>query len=451
MALLLSAPIQETRPRRIVRASRARKKDEEYLYKIIKEEMSPIVDKMVETGSEIDEQGYGAWSAGLKDNLQASIQKWADNINAQNRADTEKTLARVLGVDTATIMDDATVGKLIPALAEQAVDLIKNDLDDFKSSIKEAVLKNLQGIPFDGGRSLSEEIKHLAGTTMKRARLIARDQTHKINTGITQQRQQSLGIEEYIWRTSKDERVVGNPAGLYPKGNRAHGNHYERDGKKFRWDDPPFDGHPGYAINCRCTAEPVIDVEKLNLGSPLIQSPAPVKETYKDFEGVEYEKGEAVETTLFGKRLLQDKLSRNYSGEGWEIDNIYIEGETEKAWKLLVEMHSRYGDYEKSKVMFLPKRGGIHKMRTEEQKEADRKQYWERKTAEKQAEKEAELSSPAYQWALKWAKEAGVNIRKGTSLKTIHTKIRHAVSGMPYEQREAFWERQKIDAMTMEV
>ena len=70
--------------------------------------------------------------------------------------------------------------------------------------------------------------------------------------------------------------MAGNPSGLYPeveKNSKYHGDHWERqgkyylfekmasapkapDGKAFR--QPPPDGSPGMAINCRCYADPVI-------------------------------------------------------------------------------------------------------------------------------------------------------------------------------------------------
>lgn len=59
------------------------------------------------------------------------------------------------------------------------------------------------------------------------------------------------GIEEYIWRTAGDNRV--RPA------------HILRNGKKFKWDRPPLDGHPGMAIRCRCVAIPVIDLDNLKI------------------------------------------------------------------------------------------------------------------------------------------------------------------------------------------
>jgi uncharacterized protein with gpF-like domain len=113
-----------------------------------------------------------------------------------------------------------------------------------------------------------------------RAKLIARDQTSKLTGLVNQTRQQSIGIEAYIWRTVKDQRVVGNPGGKYPEGNKAHGDHHMMEGVWCKWDDPTVfsrDGgktwikrpaqapksSPGQDIQCRCHAEPVIDTKKI--------------------------------------------------------------------------------------------------------------------------------------------------------------------------------------------
>lgn len=77
-----------------------------------------------------------------------------------------------------------------------------------------------------------------------RAKLIARDQISKLNGRLTMQRQRGIGVESYVWRTSKDERV--------------RDEHRARDGDVFAWDNPPADGHPGNAVNCRCSAEAVL-------------------------------------------------------------------------------------------------------------------------------------------------------------------------------------------------
>jgi len=73
----------------------------------------------------------------------------------------------------------------------------------------------------------------------------------KLNAQITQVRHEAAGVTEFIWRTSKDERV------------RA--DHEILDGKRFRYDEPPIVDRrrgdralPGVYFQCRCIAEPVI-------------------------------------------------------------------------------------------------------------------------------------------------------------------------------------------------
>jgi SPP1 gp7 family putative phage head morphogenesis protein len=59
---------------------------------------------------------------------------------------------------------------------------------------------------------------------------------------VNRARQTELGVKQYTWRTSLDERV--------------RPEHQEREGEVFSWAKPPKDGHPGQPINCRCTADP---------------------------------------------------------------------------------------------------------------------------------------------------------------------------------------------------
>ena len=102
----------------------------------------------------------------------------------------------------------------------------------------------------------------------------------KLTSLLNQKRQEMLGIEQYIWRTSKDDAVVGKPGGLYPNWNNKHHNHWIMEGVRCRWDDatvysrtegrtwikrtgPMPKDHPGQEIQCRCYGEAVIDMQKL--------------------------------------------------------------------------------------------------------------------------------------------------------------------------------------------
>ena len=97
---------------------------------------------------------------------------------------------------------------------------------------------------FGAGKNELGKVSRLKAA-QNRANLIARDQINKLNGQVNAIRQQNVGITHYIWRTADDDRV--------------RPTHNARDDKKFAWDKPPSDGHPGEPINCRCYAEPVFD------------------------------------------------------------------------------------------------------------------------------------------------------------------------------------------------
>ena len=93
-------------------------------------------------------------------------------------------------------------------------------------------------------KTLKDKIKARYGVTDYRAKLIAQDQTLKLNSDLTRLRLQSVGVKEYIWRTVNDSRV--------------RPDHIEREGKTYSWDKPPSGGeHPGHEVRCRCFAEPI--------------------------------------------------------------------------------------------------------------------------------------------------------------------------------------------------
>lgn len=120
-------------------------------------------------------------------------------------------------------------------------------------SIPTKLYQDLEGIirrGVMGGSSvkqLASEIKAKYGVTDYRAKLIAQDQILSLNADLTRFRLQSVGVKKYIWRTVND--------------NRVRPDHREREGDLFSWDKPPYDGHPGQPVRCRCVAEPVFEDE----------------------------------------------------------------------------------------------------------------------------------------------------------------------------------------------
>lgn len=127
------------------------------------------------------------------------------------------------------------------------IDLIKSIPTKYFDKLNKAINQNFQqGLRFE---ALIPKIQDVGNVTESRAKLIARDQTSKMNSSFNEVRQKSLGIDKYVWQTSGDERV--------------REEHAENDGKTFSWNDPPATGHPGEDIQCRCVAIPVFDLDAM--------------------------------------------------------------------------------------------------------------------------------------------------------------------------------------------
>jgi SPP1 gp7 family putative phage head morphogenesis protein len=114
--------------------------------------------------------------------------------------------------------------------------------------------------PVRGGHILVKAFdpnKDLAPQLQRRIALEQARMEERFKQGLDGYRQETLGIEQYIWRTMDDGKV------------RAL--HRQYDDRRFSWDNPPADGHPGDAFGCRCTAEPVLpDILPLDPDPPEI-------------------------------------------------------------------------------------------------------------------------------------------------------------------------------------
>lgn len=152
------------------------------------------------------------------------------------------TAKKALGIDLNAVVREEDLADFLRIVGARNVGLIKGLADDVAKRVQTAVTSAvLNGTP---ARALAAEITRQFGIADRRAQLIARDQISKLTSDLNRQRHQQAGITEYVYRTAHDERV------------RAL--HREHDGKTFRWDKPPSDGHPGTAVNCRCIAQAVV-------------------------------------------------------------------------------------------------------------------------------------------------------------------------------------------------
>lgn len=169
----------------------------------------------------------------------------AESVSKANARQWKRIVKSAIGIDL--FSTDQALSGLVSEFSTENVQLITSIGDTFFSQIEELTQQGIR----DGRRpeSIAKEIEERFSVSKSRAKLIARDQVSKLNGQITKSRQTELGIEKYIWRTSQDERV--------------RDSHKELDGQEFSWADPPSVGHPGSDYQCRCWAEPVIDIDTL--------------------------------------------------------------------------------------------------------------------------------------------------------------------------------------------
>ena len=147
------------------------------------------------------------------------------------------------GIDFSGLMSDNVLKEAVDEAVAANIALINSIPQQYLDRVEQAVMASLQAGTLNA--SLADDLLKIEGVTKNRAKLIARDQLGKINSRLSQIRQQSLGITHYFWSTSLDERV--------------RSKHAKWEGDRIAWDNPPPDGHPGQPVQCRCGATPDLD------------------------------------------------------------------------------------------------------------------------------------------------------------------------------------------------
>lgn len=158
------------------------------------------------------------------------------------------SIRQAIGVDMGAMLRASPgLEERISLAAMRNAQLIRGLADDVQRRIAETVTRSLT----QGGtaRDLRAELQSTFGIEGRRAELIARNESANLTSQLNQYRQTEAGIQEYVWRTSQDERVREEHAAL--------------EGTTHRWDQPgPDDGqHAGEPVNCRCTAQAVIRLD----------------------------------------------------------------------------------------------------------------------------------------------------------------------------------------------
>lgn len=139
---------------------------------------------------------------------------------------------------------NAPTGHVLSRLQAEQVRLIKSLPTEAGARVHRIAQEAL--INSDRASSLVGEIMRSGDVTRSRATLIARTETSRVSSNLTQARAQHVGSVDYAWQTSRDSDVRESHAAM--------------QGKTVLWSSPPtldgLTGHAGCLPNCRCYPEP---------------------------------------------------------------------------------------------------------------------------------------------------------------------------------------------------
>ncbi len=208
------------------------------------------------------------------------IDMWKAGVNREVQNAIVRSMTSSLGIDLSAVLTQPDVSEAMAAATLRSVQTITSIPSEYLGQIARAVADNFSGVPLSEGRSLLGEIQQLGFTSYRRSKMIARDQTSRLTAALNAHRQQAVGIEMYVWRCVLDMAVVGNPSGVSPVGNKAHGDHWDLEGMYCKWSDNSVYSDdkgqtwkkrpsawsklaPGGEILCRCWADPIVDPPKI--------------------------------------------------------------------------------------------------------------------------------------------------------------------------------------------
>lgn len=221
------------------------KKDDDEDYLLVTE----IARRVVELSGKL--QGTYEMYADQK-KIEQEMLKVAGRANRFNSQQFKQILRSALQVDV--FQHEPELNNLLGAWAQENVRLIKTIPLQYFGEIERITSEGFKTGALT--RDIASQIESVGGVSQKRAFFIARDQIGSLNGDLTKYRQTKALIDSYAWHTSGDSKV-----------RLAHAR---RSGKIFKWSDPPIDGHPGKAANCRCVALPVIDLDRISVaGVPI--------------------------------------------------------------------------------------------------------------------------------------------------------------------------------------
>lgn len=167
-----------------------------------------------------------------------------------------------------------------------SLNLIKTQNESTMAKLRNRFLDWVEVESGSGKKESIQKTMKVAETLKKKdkhMKMILRDQSRKMIGNFDNIVALEYGAIGFFWKTRRDNRVVGNPAGKYPGvGTSKHQDHYDRENKfyfyhntwviknryvatkakNFYWADFE-DGLPGQPINCRCFAYNIYSLDDI--------------------------------------------------------------------------------------------------------------------------------------------------------------------------------------------
>lgn len=198
-------------------------------------------------------QGARLAEAALR-RYEQTIGPWAEAVSQRMVRETaardERSWFRIaaqMGRDLKREIQNAPTGRVMQRLQTEQVTLIRSipleAAERVQAMTREALSSGVRA------EVMAQRIMEGEGVSRSKAILIARTESGRASTTLTQARAEHVGSTHYIWRTAGDSDV------------RA--THKALNGKAIAWDDPPecdpgHRAHAGAIFNCRCYPEPII-------------------------------------------------------------------------------------------------------------------------------------------------------------------------------------------------
>lgn len=175
-----------------------------------------------------------------------------------------ETVRRSIGIDVSALINQEDLADYLQTAVARNGSLITSLSDDLRKRIEEKVYQN--SIAGNSVATLKKQLTEQFGVVESRAKLIARDQTAKLNSDLNRIRQEQAGVEAYEWMTSRDERV--------------RSRHRKLSGNIYKWGQGTgAEGGlpPGQPVNCRCIARGVVSFGEEAKPKPSSKSEASFK------------------------------------------------------------------------------------------------------------------------------------------------------------------------------